>query len=131
MCCSKYYRQRMERNSTQWEIEFLRYVMTNEVGGRIWKMSRQSKRRIGLANYYHHFIWEFPKVTRTLFNLLKKWLSQEWIEPCHQAFGELKNKFSSQDVVKFPGFQKPFEVHMEADDFTIGRCWSKMDDHWI
>ena len=43
-------------------------------------------------------------------------------EPCHQAFGELKSKFSSQDVVKFPGFHKHFEVHMEVKDFTIGEC---------
>jgi len=30
--------------------------------------------------------------------------------------------FSSQDVVKFPGFHEHFEVHMEAKDFTIGGC---------
>ena len=77
---------------------------------------------VGLTNYYHHFIRGFSKVARTLVNLLKKWLSQEWDEPCHQAFGELKSKFSSQDVVKFPGFHKHFEVHMETKDFTIGGC---------
>ena len=85
----------------------------------------------GLANYYHHFIREFSKVARTILNLLKKWLSQEWDEPCHQAFGELKSKFSSQDVVKFPGFQKHFEVHMEARDFIIGECSCKMHGHCI
>ena len=30
--------------------------------------------------------------------------------------------FSSQDVVKFPGFHKHIEVHMETKDFTIGGC---------
>ena len=27
---------------------------------------------VGLANYYHHFIREFSKVARTLFNLLRE-----------------------------------------------------------
>ena len=55
------------------------------------------------------------KVIRTFLNLLKKWLSQE-------CSGELKSKFSSQDVVKVPGFHKDFEIHIEVKDFTIGGC---------
>ena len=99
------------------------------------------KRRIGpwlknglrslvrLANYYHHFIQDYSKVARTFLNLLEKWLSQEWNEPYHQAFGELKSKFSSQNVIKFLGFHKHFDVHMEVRDFIIGGCWCKMDGH--
>ena len=59
---------------------------------------------------------------RTLSDLLKKqkkktkkWLSQEWDEPFHQVFGELKTKFSSPPVVKFAELDKPFEVHTGAD----------------
>ena len=59
---------------------------------------------------------------RTLFGLGKKCLSQEWDEPCHQVFEELKSKFSSPPVLKFMEFDKPFEVHTRASDFTIGRC---------
>ena len=77
---------------------------------------------VGLANYYHHFIRGFSKVARTLVNLLKERLSQKWEEPCHQAFGELKNKFSSPPVLKFANFDKPFEVYTGASDFTIGGC---------
>ena len=44
--------------------------------------------------------------------LSRKWLFQEWDEPCHQIFGELNTKFSSPPVLKFMGFDKPFEVHV-------------------
>ena len=88
-----------------------------------WPLTQKRLRSSdGLANYYHHFIRDFSKVARTLVNLLKKWLSQEWDEPCHQAFGELKSKFSPQDVLKFSGFDEHFEVHMKAKDFTIDGC---------
>ena len=59
---------------------------------------------------------------QTLSSLYKRWLSQEWDEPCHQAFGEVKSKFSSPPMLKFAGLHKPFEVHMGASDFTIGGC---------
>ena len=59
---------------------------------------------------------------RTLSGLCKKWLSQEWDEPCHQVLEELKSKFSSPPVLKFAEFDKPFEVRMGASDFTIGGC---------
>ena len=61
----------------------------------------------GLANYYQRFFRDFSKVVRTLFNLVKinklknkidkKRLSQEWDEPCHQAFGEFKKLGVDQD----------------------------------
>ena len=55
----------------------------------------------------------------TLSNLWKKWLSQEWNEPCHRIFGDLKSKLSSSPVLKFMEFDKPFEVHTGATDFAI------------
>jgi hypothetical protein len=54
---------------------------------------------------------------RTLSGLCKKWLSQEWDEPCHQAIGELKSKLSLPPVLKLAEFAKPFEVHTGARDF--------------
>jgi hypothetical protein len=52
---------------------------------------------------------------------LKKWLSQEWDMPCHQTFGKLKSKLFSPPVLNFAEFDKPFEVHMGASDFTISK----------
>jgi hypothetical protein len=74
----------------------------------------------GLANYYRRFIRDFSKVARPLSDLLKKGVSQEWDEPCHQVFRDLKSKLSSPLVLKFPEFDKSFEVHTEGSDFAIG-----------
>jgi hypothetical protein len=51
---------------------------------------------------------------------LKKGVNQVWDECCYRAFEELKNKLSSPPVLKFPEFDKPFEVHTDASDFAIG-----------
>jgi hypothetical protein len=78
---------------------------------------------LGLANYYHNFIQEFiffPKVATTLPDFLgKNWLSQEWDEFCHQAFGELKSKLFSPPVFKFAELDKSFEMYTGVSDFAI------------
>ena len=86
---------------------------------------------LGLANYYSCFVQDFSKVARTLSDLLKKWLSQEWDEPCHQAFGELKSKLSSPPVLKFVDFDKHFEVHTGRVTLPLADCWCKMNGHCI
>ena len=75
---------------------------------------------LGLANYYRRFIRNFSKIAKPLSDLLKKSVSQVWDEYCISAFAELKEKLSSPPVLKFPEFDKPFEVHTDASDFAIG-----------
>ena len=58
----------------------------------------------------------------TLSDLWKEKVSLEWDEPCHQVFGELKTKFFLPPVLKFAEFDKPFEVHTGASDFSIGKA---------
>ena len=58
--------------------------------------------------------FEIFKVAKTLFDLLEKWVSQEWDEPCHQACGELKRALFSPLVLKFEIFDNPFEAHTGA-----------------
>ena len=82
---------------------------------------------LGLANYYHRFIRDFSKVARTLFNLLKKWLSQQWDETSHQAFGELKSKLFSPPMIRFAEFDKPFEVHTGASYLPL----ADVDARWM
>ena len=87
--------------------------MKNVKATQEWRPLTQIRLRslLGLANYYHCFIRDFSKVARILSNLLEKWLSQEWNEPCYQDFGEPKSKLSSLPVLKFVDFDKLFEVH--------------------
>ena len=48
------------------------------------------------------------KVVKTLSDMLKKWLFQQWDELCHQTFGKLESKLffrrlcsSSRNVINF------------------------------
>ena len=72
----------MENNFSQSKIAFLDYVVTNKVGteydegrgnprGEVVLTQKWLRSFVGLANYYHHFILDFSKVVRTLFNLKK------------------------------------------------------------
>ena len=46
---------------------------------------------------------------------------QDWDEPCHRIFGEFKSKLILLYGLKFLEFDKPFEVHTDANDFSIGK----------
>ena len=114
------------------EIEFLGHVLTGDgikpdakkvKAIQEWKQPHTQKGLrsfLGLANYYRRFIRNFSKIAKPLSDLLKKGVNQVWDEFCHQAFEELKCKLSSPPVLKFPEFEKPFEVHTDASDFAIG-----------
>jgi len=75
---------------------------------------------LGLANFYMKFIKGFFQLTKPLLNLLKKKFSFEWKEEQQKAFEELKEKLSFIPYAKIPKFHKPFEVHTNISDFTIG-----------
>lgn len=44
----------------------------------------------------------------------------KWDEACGIAFNELKRLLSSAGVIKYPEFDKDFEVHTDANGFAIG-----------
>ena len=75
---------------------------------------------LGLASYYRKFVRDFAKIAKPLSDLFEKSVSEIWDEHCYRAFGELKRRLTSAPVLKFLEFKKPFEVHTDASDFTIG-----------
>jgi hypothetical protein len=83
--------------------------------------SKKLRSFLGLANYYRRFIRDFFKVARPLSDLLKNGVSQEWDEPCHQAFRMLKKELSSPLMLKFSKFDKLFEVHTDVSDYATGK----------
>jgi hypothetical protein len=73
------------------------------------------------ASYYHKFIKNFAKVAMRLTNLLKKSSrTYKWDEACNEAFETLKCILVKTHVLKLPDFDKDFEIHSNAYDFTIG-----------
>jgi hypothetical protein len=76
---------------------------------------------LGLASYYRKFIKNFAKITAPLTNLLKKSaVTYEWEEAYDEAFETLKGILVKAPVLKFPDFDKEFEIHSDASDFAIG-----------
>jgi hypothetical protein len=62
-------------------------------------------------------------MVKLLSNLLKKELFFEWKKQQQRAFKNLKKTFVSAPMLKFLNFIKPFEVHIDANDFVIERVF--------
>jgi hypothetical protein len=62
-------------------------------------------------------------MVKLLSNLLKKDLSFELQKEQHRPFEDLKKTLLSTPMLKFLNFTKPFEVHIDANDFAIKRVF--------
>jgi hypothetical protein len=62
-------------------------------------------------------------MVKLLSNLLKKDLSFESQKEQHRPFEDLKKTLLSTPMLKFLNFTKPFEVHIDANDFAIKRVF--------
>jgi hypothetical protein len=75
---------------------------------------------LGLASYYCKFIKNFTNIAMPLTNLLKMSSgTYEWDEACNEAFETLKGILVKVPMLKLPDFDKYFEIHFDASDFTI------------
>ncbi|XP_054793649.1 uncharacterized protein LOC129299213 [Prosopis cineraria] len=62
----------------------------------------------------------YSKITAPLTDLLKKNKSWHWSQDCQDAFNKLKQMVAQEPVMSLPDYSKPFEVHTDTSDFTIG-----------
>ena len=82
---------------------------------------------LGLVGYYRKFIKDFAKISRPLDNL-RKTDHFHWSPETEAAFQELKNKLTSNDLLAYPKFDRPFLVTCDASNTAIGGVVSQMDD---
>ena len=75
---------------------------------------------LGMTNYQRKFVEGYSKVTSALTDLLKKDKRWSWTNKCQEAFDDLKKRMVTAPILKFPDFERPFEVHIDASDFAIG-----------
>ncbi len=76
---------------------------------------------LGLASYYCKFIKNFAKIVTLLINLLNKSFgTYDWDKICNETFETLKGISMKAHVLKLPDFDKDFEIHSDASNFTIG-----------
>jgi len=114
------------------EVDFFRHRITQE-GLKMdnhkvkaildWELPRSIsalRSLLGLASYYRKFIKNFTKIATPLTNLLKKSSgTYEQEEACNEAFETLKGILVKVPVLKLLDFDKDFEIHFDASDFTI------------
>ena len=75
---------------------------------------------LGLANYYRRFIKGYSKIVAPLTDLLKNDQVWQWNLECQAAFDELKGAISSEQVLRLPNLELPFEVQTDASDKALG-----------
>jgi len=75
---------------------------------------------LGLAGYYHIFVQNFSKITTPLTNLTKKVTKYEWMEPCEEAFQELKKRLMSAPILALPTTERDFVLYSDALRSRLG-----------
>ena len=84
---------------------------------------------LGATGYYRSFIYFYAQVAAPLTHLTKQTdLPGVWTEECTKAFNKLKNRLSTAPVLIPPDWSKPFEVHVDASNFTIGSVLSQKNE---
>lgn len=123
------------------ETEFLGHVITPEgikpnpdkvkqiLNWALPKTQKQIKQFLGLTGYYRRFIKDYAKLCRPMSKYLKKSAKlncndQEYMK----AFELLKKIISSDQVLAYPHFDKPFIVTTDASNYALGAVLSQIQD---
>jgi hypothetical protein len=75
---------------------------------------------LGLLNYHRAFVLGFSHIVKPLTQLLKKGVKFEWTEACTKALDRIVNILTSEPVLTHPDPEKPFELEVDASDYTTG-----------
>jgi len=130
---NKLYANRAKNEFASSKMDFLAHVLFQEgvrpnpkkiESIKEWKIlmsTKGVKSFLGLANFCKKFLKNFSALAKPLTNLLKKKGSFEWKGEQQKVFDLLKMKLLSTLMLQFLNFKKPFEVHNNANGFTIGK----------
>ena len=80
---------------------------------------------MGLCGYYRHFIPNFSKITKTLTELQKKNAPFEWNQRTEDAFVSLKEILTTEPLLQYPDFTRPFVLTTDASNEALGAILSQ------
>jgi len=84
---------------------------------------------LGFANFYRRFIKDYSRVTRPLTELTKKGRDNwTWNDEGEAAFEELKNRFTTAQILVHFDVQRPVIIETDESDFAISAVLSQQDD---
>lgn len=93
------------------------------------KTDTQIKQFLGLAGYYRRFIRDFSKITKPMTKYLKKDIPLNLQDQNYlNAFNTLKQIISTDQVLAYPQYDKPFILTTDASDFALGAVLSQMQE---
>jgi len=73
---------------------------------------------LGLANYYRRFIKDFAKIAAPLHMLVRKEQKWKWEKEQEEAFGKLKEVFTTEPVLAIPDIDREMRVEVDASDYV-------------
>jgi hypothetical protein len=80
---------------------------------------------LGLASCYRRFIPNFSKIAKLLTNLLKTNTPFIWNADTDETFNTLKRLLTSQPLLQYPDFSKPFILTTDASNDALGAILSQ------
>jgi hypothetical protein len=98
-----------------------------------WKpptLVHQIRSFLGLAGYYHRFIFEFSKIAKPMTELLKKGVKFSWDQKCEDAFHTLRAHLTTAPVLAQPDVSKPFDIYCDTSGTRLG-CVLMQDNRVI
>ena len=88
---------------------------------------KKMKGILGLAGYYRRFLPNCSKIAKPLTNLLKNNTPFIWHANTDETFNTLKQLLTSQPLLQYPDFSKPFILSTDASNEALGAVLSQGD----
>jgi hypothetical protein len=89
------------------------------------RTTRELKSFLGLAGYYRRFIPNFSKIAKPLTELLKKNTPYILDDKTERAFVTLKTTLTTEPLLQYPDFTRPFVLTTDACNDAIGAVLSQ------
>lgn len=89
---------------------------------------KEADRFCGFVNYLSRYIPHLAHIVKPIFTAKGERKQFHWNAECQEAFEKIKDKLLQDPIVlRFPNFNKPFSLHVDASDFAMGACLFQED----
>ena len=87
--------------------------------------TRAIEHYLDLCGYYRKFIPNFSSIAKPLTELQKKKVPFEWNQKTEDAFVSLKEILTTEPLLQYPDFSKPFFLTTDASNEALGAILSQ------
>ena len=84
------------------------------------KLRKEIQRFLGLARYYHWFLWDSAMIAKPLHYLNEQTIILQWTPKCQIALEQLCQLLNSSQILAYPDFIQVFILDTDASEFGIG-----------